>query len=133
MSKTLPDGCCGYTDQDGECCTPPMSNAPDTRETVELKPCPFCGGAAERVTLDDPENFGGDVICCTKCQCSSHVEFGRKENLVDRWNSRATDADLAKLLHDIDATLQAHGRMDSNTPLHERLRDLRATLEDTYV
>lgn len=57
-----------------------------------LKPCPFCGGRAERVTLEDEENFGGDVICCTQCQASSHVEFGRKENLVDRWNTRILSA-----------------------------------------
>lgn len=25
MIKTLPDGCCGYTDKDGGCCSPPMS------------------------------------------------------------------------------------------------------------
>lgn len=55
----------------------------------ELKPCPFCGGEAERITLEDDENFGGDVICCTKCQASSNVEFGFKENLVSNWNRRA--------------------------------------------
>jgi len=57
----------------------------------ELKPCPFCGGKAERFTLteeDEPMNAGGDVITCTKCQASSHVEFGRKENLVSHWNTR---------------------------------------------
>jgi Lar family restriction alleviation protein len=60
-------------------------------ESVELLPCPFCGGEAKRVTLgpdDGPDNVGGDVICCIRCQASSHVEFGRKENLVDRWNTR---------------------------------------------
>lgn len=61
--------------------------------TPELKPCPFCGGEAQRFTLteeDEPMNAGGDVITCTKCQASSHVEFGRKENLVSRWNTRTT-------------------------------------------
>ena len=38
---------------------------------------------------DEPNNAGGDVIVCTRCQASSHVEFGYKENLVSRWNSRA--------------------------------------------
>lgn len=61
--------------------------------TPELLPCPFCGGEAERFTIgeDEPNNAGGDVITCTKCQASSHVEFGRKENLVDRWNTRAQE------------------------------------------
>lgn len=56
----------------------------------ELKPCPFCGGEAKRFTIgkDEPNNAGGDVIVCTRCQASSHVEFGRKENLVSCWNRR---------------------------------------------
>ena len=60
---------------------------------MELKPCPFCGGEAQRFTLteeDEPMNAGGDVITCTKCQASSHVEFGRKENLAECWNTRTT-------------------------------------------
>ena len=55
----------------------------------ELLPCPFCGHDAERLTLDEPENEGGDVICCTRCQASSRVEFGRKETVVEAWNRRA--------------------------------------------
>lgn len=66
----------------------------------ELKPCPFCGGEAQRFTLPEDEfgNGGGDVITCSRCQASSHVEFGRKENLVDRWNHRATEAELLDAL-----------------------------------
>jgi Lar family restriction alleviation protein len=62
-----------------------------------LKPCPFCGGEAERHTIGDeePTNRGGDVICCPDCGASSHVEFGRKENIVGLWNQRA---DLAAFL-----------------------------------
>lgn len=66
---------------------------------VELLPCPFCNGEAKRVTLgpdDGAENDGGDVIVCTGvCGCSSHVEFGYKENLVSLWNTRATVAESA--------------------------------------
>jgi len=58
----------------------------------ELLPCPFCGGEAKRVTIEEKgDNFGGDVIACTGiCGASSHVEFGRKENLVSLWNTRMT-------------------------------------------
>ena len=64
-------------------------------EKVALKPCPFCGGEAERFTIgaDEPSNAGGDVIFCTRCQASSHVEFGRKENLVSAWNTRTPQDD----------------------------------------
>ena len=61
-----------------------------TMSDEKLKPCPFCGGEAKRFTIgdDEPNNAGGDCIGCTKCGASSHVEFGRKENLVSRWNTR---------------------------------------------
>lgn len=77
-----------------------MTNNPDMQPTVTeaLLPCPFCGGEALRFTIgeDEPNNAGGDVITCTKCQASSHVEFGRKENLVDRWNTRTPSQDTAR-------------------------------------
>ncbi|EAV3687776.1 restriction alleviation protein, Lar family [Salmonella enterica] len=65
--------------------------APLMLDKDELLPCPFCGGKARQVTIeqgDDP-NFGGDVITCIECGASSHVEFGFKENLKSAWNSRA--------------------------------------------
>ena len=55
----------------------------------DLKPCPFCGGEAEIIHLDDGDNAGGSCVCCTKCQASGNVEFGRKENFVENWNRRA--------------------------------------------
>lgn len=60
-------------------------------EYDELKPCPFCGGEAKRFTIPNDEfgNDGGDVIECTICGASSHVEFGSKENLNSHWNTRA--------------------------------------------
>lgn len=69
-----------------------MSTTPgDAADIVErLAPCPFCGGSARRFTIgaDEPSNAGGDVISCCRCGASSHVEFGRKENLVSSWNRR---------------------------------------------
>ena len=62
----------------------------------ELKPCPFCGGLAEIVDIDEGENAGGSCVCCTTCLASSKVEFGFKENFISNWNRRvqtlATDA-----------------------------------------
>lgn len=79
---------------------------PETSALADrLMPCPFCGGQAQRLTIsedDEPNNAGGDVICCSQCGASSHVEFGRKENLASRWNTRnqpapSPDARLAAL------------------------------------
>ena len=58
----------------------------------ELKPCPFCGGKAKRVTLQDEENFGGDVIVCINCDACSRVVFGEKEGLNEAWNARTLAA-----------------------------------------
>ncbi len=58
----------------------------------ELLPCPFCGGSAERIDIDDGENAGGSCISCTRCQASSNLEFGYKENFVSNWNRRAGPA-----------------------------------------
>lgn len=60
-------------------------------EPSGILPCPFCGGMAERVTIDDVDDpcFGGDVITCVDCGASSHVEYAFKENLVSIWNNRA--------------------------------------------
>lgn len=53
-----------------------------------LKPCPFCGGEAEVVHIEDGENAGGSCISCKSCLASSNVEFGFKENFVRNWNRR---------------------------------------------
>lgn len=56
---------------------------------ADLSPCPFCGGTAERIDIEDGENAGGSCISCTVCQASSNVEFEFKENFVSNWNRRA--------------------------------------------
>lgn len=54
-----------------------------------LEPCPFCGGEAEVIHLEDGENAGGSCVSCKACLASSNVEFGRKENFISNWNRRA--------------------------------------------
>lgn len=61
----------------------------------KLKPCPFCGGVAQRVDIPADEhdpNAGGSYIACQFCLASSSIAFGDKSSLVDNWNSRAGDA-----------------------------------------
>ena len=74
----------------------------------ELKPCPFCGGLAEIVDIDEGENAGGSCVCCTTCLASSKVEFGFKENFISNWNRRvqtlAPDA-VARLVEAARAAL----------------------------
>lgn len=87
-------------------------------QAVSLRECPFCGGKAEIIHLDDGDNVGGSCVCCTCCQASGNVEFGRKENFVKNWNRRITppSADADKLLI-----------------AREALERARAALHDHYV
>lgn len=62
-----------------------------------LKACPFCGGKAKRIDVEDGENAGGSCICCTVCNATGNLEFGFKENFVDNWNRRTTPAENAAL------------------------------------
>lgn len=63
---------------------PPIKN----NSAGVILPCPFCGGEAERVDIDEGENAGGSCICCIVCHASSNLEFGRKENFIANWNRR---------------------------------------------
>lgn len=54
----------------------------------KLKACPFCGGEAERVDIEDGENIGGSFVHCTECDASGNIEFGFKENFISNWNRR---------------------------------------------
>lgn len=63
--------------------------------TDKLKSCPFCGGKAIVINIEEGENQGGSCVCCEVCQASSNVEFGFKENFVDNWNKRSPVATSA--------------------------------------
>ena len=73
--------------------TPQTPQTPSGQQAVELKPCPFCGGMAQRtdVPTDDESdpNAGGSFIECRECAASTALHFDRKENLIDSWNQRA--------------------------------------------
>lgn len=57
-----------------------------------LAPCPFCGGPANRFTIEDDRdpNHGGDVIACSSCDACTRAVFGEKTGLVELWNRRAS-------------------------------------------
>ena len=60
-----------------------------TLDREGLLPCPFCGGKAEIIHIEDGENAGGSCVCCTQCFASSNMEFEFKENFVSNWNRRS--------------------------------------------
>ena len=60
------------------------------------KPCPFCGGRARKVAVDEPSNVGGYIVMCLGCQCSTAVVFPDKcspdDHLDVLWNRRSGEA-----------------------------------------
>jgi Lar family restriction alleviation protein len=66
-------------------------------DSDRLKPCPFCGGAAEidqvRSESGDDPNEGGYFIACLACDASTGLRFACGEDprpmLMEQWNRRA--------------------------------------------
>ena len=52
---------------------------------IKLKPCPFCGGNAERIRYIFKKVF---YVECTKCKCSTPV-MTQIRDAVKLWNRRA--------------------------------------------
>ena len=85
-------------------------------EMLALLSCPFCGGRAERIDLDDDEtdpNYGGSFIHCPACLASSKLIFGEKVGLEEAWNKRF--ASSAK--GDADELHRAICALNENMPL----------------
>lgn len=70
-----------------------MTPSPDQSET-QLKPCPFCGGDAEKYECEETDNIGGWVIGCKKCGSSTKVFFGELVGLDEAWNTRTGEKDV---------------------------------------
>lgn len=85
----------------------------------ELKPCPFCGGAAHffKITDLDDRNFGGDGICCGSCPVTTDLMFSLMEDckpkLAEAWNRRAQPAQAGQALSDEDVLRAAARTLDS--------------------
>lgn len=54
----------------------------------ELKPCPFCGGKAEIITL---MGVNAKYIQCENCRISTEVS-GEEKILIELWNRRIDNA-----------------------------------------
>lgn len=64
--------------------------------TNELKPCPFCGGEAEIIEVNDnpPETIA--IQCKSGCGVSVNHKWMEENVLIETWNTRAeggNDAD----------------------------------------
>lgn len=62
---------------------------------AELKKCPFCGGGAKADWYIDDGNETHWFIYC--CDCSCELSFNAKiskEQAIEAWNNRVTEADI---------------------------------------
>lgn len=55
-------------------------------------------------------------------QCSKAEAKGAARTANALEDARRLIQSMRKLLSDTDTTLQAHGKVDANTPLHERIQ-----------
>ena len=54
---------------------------------TELKPCPFCGGTAERHATD---GYGVEwYVMCKDCGCSTMARYRGKD--IEAWNRRVNE------------------------------------------
>ena len=61
--------------------------------SIELKPCPFCGGAAKVHEMQSKTSrVGGYFVMCNKCLTSSN-NYSTTENAIEHWNRRTSDAE----------------------------------------
>lgn len=66
-----------------------------SKELIELKPCPFCGGKAKRVheTGGFIGHFiSGDFIVCGNSDCKVRprtISYSRMSDATKAWNRRA--------------------------------------------
>ena len=64
-------------------------------DSDRLKPCPFCGGEAEMLTVpEDLPDVGAMFVQCSKCMASSALVYPLMDDvrslLMERWNKRVT-------------------------------------------
>jgi Lar family restriction alleviation protein len=65
-----------------------------------LKPCPFCGGVARFLEVEEEQNMGAVVVECIRCHCCTACVFPAKDDArphaSELWNRRTAGAPEAK-------------------------------------
>jgi Lar family restriction alleviation protein len=90
-------------------------------DTVELKPCPFCGG--EACLQETAPSMGDDTsrpevvwVSCSKCGASSQqiqvnwkldpVYVAERSEAIAAWNTRATQADALAVMREAEGAMR---------------------------
>ena len=66
---------------------------PIDTQTVDLKPCPFCGGVGYMIRHDFHTLPSTYSVTCRKCKCSTWTFFATKDEAAETWNRRENGDD----------------------------------------
>lgn len=66
----------------------------------KLRECPFCGGESSQKDISNP--FVNGWIGCKKCHCFINWVKSGKHLAISAWNTRATDAEVARLTAELE-------------------------------
>ncbi len=78
---------------------------------TELKKCPFCGGEAKEILI-----LGRDGVSCVECGAMFRAEWEEEaKDVVNRWNNRATEAEIRAMA--IDEFAEKLGRLCENSAM----------------
>ena len=80
-----------------------------TKQTLELKPCPFCGGEPRhfhtrvKSCVDSTILLDYDFVRCLECASETRQFCDNKEGAITAWNTRAplgvTKEEAVEILH----------------------------------
>lgn len=99
-----------------------------TAQTNELKPCPFCGGAASIRHEPDVDALGNYAyVECSKCSASSahrYASYGndcpqRYREVKGDWNTRTSDTTLITALRDLKDMVETIAITAQQASMHE--------------
>ena len=107
-----------------------------------LKPCPFCGGEAELISMrceyagERPENAQerDTYVWCPHCGFQTHTAQSDEE-AVDTWNTRQTDvlvndtfAEMYYLIQELDDRYEF-----GNKDIASRIQSILASVHPSYL
>ena len=107
-------------------------------EDIELKNCPFCNGNA--AIEQQGTNRISTIYSC--CDCGCRLETGETWQTPQRWNTRATDAQLSTLTAQLEEAREAlegmfdniellpNGKLSIGTPSVESVLKAKAALSN---
>lgn len=59
--------------------------------TVDLKPCPFCGGVGYMRRYDFTALPSTYSVACRKCRAQTWTFFATKDEAAEAWNGRENE------------------------------------------